>query len=139
MADPKLKQALKDGEFVVAPGVFDLISALIADTIEFKALYVTGYGTVASYLGLPDAGIATYRDMVERARTIAQGTRTPLIADADTGFGGLLNVRETVRGYEAAGAMLYYDRPTRLAPQVEELIIGAVHDVLPGQFQRGEK
>ena len=53
--------------------------------------------------GLAVAGLATYRDMVERARTIAQGTRTPLIADADTGFGGLLNVRETVRGYEAAG------------------------------------
>jgi 2-methylisocitrate lyase-like PEP mutase family enzyme len=50
-----------------------------------------------------DAGIATYRDMVERARVIASGTGRPLIADADTGFGGLINVRETVRGYEAAG------------------------------------
>ena len=57
----------------------------------------------ARYLGVADAGLVTYRDMVERARTIAEGTATPLIADADTGFGGLINVRQTVRGYEAAG------------------------------------
>src|SRR6185295_20299391 len=54
-------------------------------------------------LGVADAGLVTYRDMVERARTIVEGTATPLIADADTGFGGLINVRQTVRGYEAAG------------------------------------
>ncbi len=103
MADPKLKQAIRNGEFILAPGVFDLISAMIADTIGFKALYVTGYGTVASYLGLPDAGIATYRDMVERIGQIVKRTSTPVIADADTGYGGLLNVRHTVRGYEEAG------------------------------------
>jgi 2-methylisocitrate lyase-like PEP mutase family enzyme len=103
MADPKLKQAIQNGEFVLAPGVFDLISALIANTIDFKALYVTGYGTVASYLGLPDAGIATYRDMVERIGQIVKRTSRPVIADADTGYGGLLNVRHTVRGYEDAG------------------------------------
>jgi 2-methylisocitrate lyase-like PEP mutase family enzyme len=88
---------------IVAPGVYDLISALIADRMEFPALYVSGYGVVASYLGLPDAGIATYRDMVERVGQIAAMTRTPIIADADTGYGGPLNVRHTVRGYEKAG------------------------------------
>jgi 2-methylisocitrate lyase-like PEP mutase family enzyme len=98
-----LKSLLAAGEFIVAPGVFEMFSARIADRMGFKALYMTGYGISGSHLGLADAGLATYRDMVERARTIAQGTRTPLIADADTGFGGLLNVRETVRGYEAAG------------------------------------
>jgi 2-methylisocitrate lyase-like PEP mutase family enzyme len=98
-----LKSLLAAGEFIVAPGVFEMFSAKIADRMGFKALYMTGYGISASHLGLADAGLVTYRDMVERARTIAQGTRTPLIADADTGFGGLLNVRETVRGYEAAG------------------------------------
>jgi 2-methylisocitrate lyase-like PEP mutase family enzyme len=99
----RLKQTLAAGEFVVAPGVFEMFSAKIADRMGFKALYMTGYGISASHLGLADAGLVTYRDMVERARTIAQGTQTPLIADADTGFGGLINVRETVRGYEAAG------------------------------------
>ena len=103
MADKSLKTAIKKREIIVAPGVFDLISALIADRMGFKALYVTGYGTVASYLGIPDAGIATYRDMIERIGQIAKMTKTPIIADADTGYGGLLNVRETVRGYEAAG------------------------------------
>ncbi len=99
----ELKTLLAKGEFIVAPGVFEMFSAKIADGLGFKALYMTGYGISASHLGLADAGLVTYRDMVERARTIAEGTRTPLIADADTGFGGLLNVRETVRGYEAAG------------------------------------
>ena len=103
MSGGRLKAVLESGEFIVAPGVFEMFSAKIADGMGFKALYMTGYGISASHLGLADAGLVTYRDMVERARTIAQGTKTPLIADADTGFGGLLNVRETVRGYEAAG------------------------------------
>jgi 2-methylisocitrate lyase-like PEP mutase family enzyme len=103
MADPRLRRQVAEGRIVVAPGVFDMISARIADAAGFDALYVTGYGTVASHLGLPDAGIATYTDMVGRVARICAGTSTPVIADADTGYGGLLNVRETVRGYEAAG------------------------------------
>ncbi|MAJ93282.1 MAG: isocitrate lyase/PEP mutase family protein [Rhodospirillaceae bacterium] len=89
--------------FIVAPGVYDMISAKMADRVGFHALYMTGSGTVASHLGLPDAGIATYTDMVSRAGRVAGGTQTPLIADADTGYGGPVNVRETVRGYEMAG------------------------------------
>lgn len=103
MADPALKATLRSKELVLAPGIFDLISALIADRQDFKALYVTGYGTVASYLGLPDAGIATYRDMIERIAQMVKMTSKPVIADADTGYGGLLNVRHTIRGYEDAG------------------------------------
>lgn len=98
-----LAGAIREGRFVVAPGVYDMVSARLADRMGFEALYVTGYGVAASHLGLPDAGIATYADMADRVRTIAGGTRTPLICDADTGFGGLLNVRHTVRGYEDAG------------------------------------
>lgn len=103
MADPALRQDIEKGGFVSAPGVFDLISALVADRIGFKALYVTGYGTVASSLGLPDAGLATYTEMLDRIGRIVEMTKTPVIADADTGYGGLLNVRHTVRGYEKAG------------------------------------
>ncbi len=99
-----LRARLAAGTFIVAPGVFDLISAKIADSMGFPALYMTGYGTVASHLGLPDAGLATYSDMVGRVERICAMTTTPLIADGDTGYGGLLNVRHTVRGYEAAGA-----------------------------------
>jgi 2-methylisocitrate lyase-like PEP mutase family enzyme len=99
-----LRQRLADRSLISAPGVFELISARIADRMGFDALYMTGYGTVASHLGLPDAGLATYSDMVGRVAQIARLTATPLIADADTGYGGLLNVKHTVEGYEAAGA-----------------------------------
>ena len=99
-----LRHQLKPGNLIIAPGVYDLISALSADRMGFDAIYMTGYGVVASYLGLPDAGLASYADMKDRVETIVGRTKTPLIADADTGFGGLLNVDLAVRGYEIAGA-----------------------------------
>jgi 2-methylisocitrate lyase-like PEP mutase family enzyme len=89
---------------ITAPGVYDMISAKMADGRGFEALYMTGYGVVASHLGLPDAGLASYTEMVGRVAQICQGTATPVICDADTGFGGLLNVERTAKGYEAAGA-----------------------------------
>jgi len=98
-----LATAVRSGKIVVAAGVYDMISAKVADRIGFMALYMTGYGVAASHLGLPDAGIATYTDVVERVRRIAGGTGTPLICDADTGFGGLLNVKYTIEGFEDAG------------------------------------
>ena len=100
-----LRERLKSDEILIAPGVFEMISARVADRHGFEALYMTGYGVVASYLGLPDAGIASYPQMLDRVAQIAGGTTTPLIADADTGYGALLNIRETVRGYESAGAV----------------------------------
>ena len=98
-----LAHRIRMREFTIAPGVFDLISANVADRAGFDALYMTGYGIAASHMGLPDAGLVSYSDMLGRAARICEAIRTPLIADADTGFGGLLNVRHTVRGYEAAG------------------------------------
>lgn len=103
MAEHTLRDRLRAGSTLVAPGVFDLISARILNQYPVDAAYMTGFGVVASYLGLPDAGLATYTDMVDRARRIAEAVDVPLIADADTGYGGLLNVRHTIRGYEAAG------------------------------------
>ena len=100
----QLAQRLKQPGLIVAPGIFELISAKIADRLGFECLYVTGYGVVASYLGLPDAGLATYTDMVGRIAQMAKMTETPFFADGDTGYGGLLNVQHTVQGYEAAGA-----------------------------------
>jgi 2-methylisocitrate lyase-like PEP mutase family enzyme len=97
-------QRLKQPGLVVAPGAYDMVSLRLADSFGFEALYMTGFGTVASHLGLPDAGIATYTDMVSRVKAMAGMARTPLVADGDTGYGGLLNVSHTVRGYEAAGA-----------------------------------
>lgn len=67
MADPRLRQKIERGEFVTAPGVFDMISALLAERVGFDAVYASGYWLTASYLGIPDAGIATYTDMLSRA------------------------------------------------------------------------
>ncbi len=100
----QLKQRLTSKDIVVAPGIFDMISVRLADTMQFDCLYMTGFGTVASYLGLPDAGLATYTDMVSRVAAFCATSRTPIICDGDTGYGGLLNIAHTVRGYERAGA-----------------------------------
>ena len=100
----ELKKLLAGDDLVIAPGVFDGISARIADGFGFDALYMTGYGAVASSLGLPDAGLASYTEMVGRVEMLCSVVKTPLIADGDTGYGGLLNVQRTVRGYERAGA-----------------------------------
>lgn len=103
-ANTDLAARIRRREFVAAPGIFEMISAKIADSMGFTALYMTGYGTVASFLGLPDAGLATYTDMVNRVTRICEITQTPLIADGDTGYGGLLNIEHTIKGYERAGA-----------------------------------
>jgi 2-methylisocitrate lyase-like PEP mutase family enzyme len=104
MTSDTLRRLIEEKGFVTCPGIFDLVSAKLADRTKADALYMTGYGAVASYLGLPDAGLATYSQMLDRVQTIAQSVRKPLIADGDTGYGGLLNVHHTVRGYEKVGA-----------------------------------
>jgi len=104
MATETLAARLKEPGLIVAPGIFDGVSAKLADRFGFDCLYMTGYGSVASSLGLPDAGLASYTQMLDRVTTIAHAVRTPFIADGDTGYGGLLNVAHAVRGYEAAGA-----------------------------------
>ncbi len=103
MANPILRQKLDRGEFIVAPGLHDMIAATVANKIGFEIVYGTGYWLTASSLGLPDAGIATYTQMVDRMATLVRTSNGAVIADADTGYGGLLNVHHTVRGYEAAG------------------------------------
>lgn len=99
-----LKSRLKKGRLIAAPGIYDMVSLRIADRMGFEALYMTGYGTVASHLGLPDAGLASYTDMLDRVQAFCGMAGTPMICDGDTGYGGLLNVAHTVRGYERAGA-----------------------------------
>jgi len=103
MADPKLRQMLANREFFVAPGVFDMMSTLMANRVGFDCVYASGYWLTASYLGIPDAGLATLTDMLNRVSRVVELSDAPVIADADTGFGGLLNVQQTVRGYERAG------------------------------------
>lgn len=99
-----LKQVLAKPGIVSLPGVYDGISARLAGSLGFPALYMTGYGVVASALGIPDAGLASAAEMVDRVRCIAGAVDVPFIADGDTGYGGLLNVQRTVQSYAAAGA-----------------------------------
>jgi len=84
---------------LVVPGAYDGVSARLIEEAGFEAVYMTGYGTSAARLGLPDLGFAGLGDMVENVRQMAA-----LVADADTGYGGVLAVERTVRAYEAAGA-----------------------------------
>lgn len=99
----KLRTVLDQGEFVAAPGVHDMITAKIANKIGFEFIFASGYWTIASAHGLPDAGLATYTQMLDRVSTLVRSSNAAVIADADTGYGGLLNVHHTVKGYEQAG------------------------------------
>ncbi len=103
MTKPSLKAALASGEFIAAPGVHDMITAKIANKVGFDFVFASGYWMTASAYGLPDAGIATYTQMLDRVATLCDACDSGVIADADTGYGGLLNVHHTVRGYEEAG------------------------------------
>ncbi len=103
MADPKLKAQFARGDFIMAPGVFDMMAVHLANRIEFDAVYASGYWLTASYLGIADAGIATYTNMLDRVSRVCELSTAPVIADADTGYGGLLNLHHTVKGYEKAG------------------------------------
>jgi 2,3-dimethylmalate lyase len=95
--------AIHDGQFFWAPGVFDGFSTMMAHRSSAPALYIGGYCVAASRYGLPDAGLVGLNDMLAVIELVAGLTTKPIIADADTGFGGLLNVQRTVREYERLG------------------------------------
>jgi 2,3-dimethylmalate lyase len=99
----RLRQRLADKKLLMAPGAYDALSAKVIQMAGFDAVYMTGYGTSASILGLPDVGLLTMTEMVEHARNIAQAVDVPVLADGDTGYGNPLNVRRTVSAYERAG------------------------------------
>ena len=86
-----LRQTLEQrpaGTVLIAPGIYDMVSVKIADRFGFDLLYMTGFGTVASHLGLPDAGIASYRDMVDRVAVMAGGAKTRSLPMATPAMAG---------------------------------------------------
>ncbi len=103
-ARQRLKDLLDKSELIIAPGVFDGISAHLTRRTGHVAAYMTGAGVAASGFGLPDIGLVTATEMAGRAAMIAEALGDiPLIADADTGYGAPMNVVRTVRSYDAAG------------------------------------
>ncbi|MDH3211892.1 MAG: oxaloacetate decarboxylase [Myxococcales bacterium] len=92
------------GRLMVVPGVYDVLSAKIAESVGFPAVVLTGYGVSASYLGEPDFGILTQSEVLEVARRVCQATGVRVIVDGDTGFGGGVNVQRMVRELVAMGA-----------------------------------
>ena len=100
----KLNDLLSTGKLIVAPGAYDALTAKLIEGAGFEAVYMTGYGTAAAMLGLPDIGLLTMTEMLNNARAIADAVDIPLIADADTGYGNPVNVIRTVKEYEKAGA-----------------------------------
>jgi 2-methylisocitrate lyase-like PEP mutase family enzyme len=100
----KLKDLLSQKKMIVAPGAYDALTAKLIEGAGFDCVYMTGYGTAAATLGLPDIGLLTMTEMLRNTRAIADAVDIPLIADADTGYGNPINVIRTVREYEKAGA-----------------------------------
>ena len=100
----KLKDLLSQGKMIVAPGAYDALTAKLIEGAGFDCVYMTGFGTAAATLGLPDIGLLTMTEMLQNTRAIADAVNIPLISDADTGYGNPINVLRTVREYEKAGA-----------------------------------
>src|SRR5206468_6651115 len=97
-----LRRLLADDAIVVAPGVYDGLSARLAARAGFHAVYATG-GGIARSLGYPDLGLLGMSEVVERLIPIVESAAVPVIADADTGYGNALNVHRTVRAFARAG------------------------------------
>jgi 2-methylisocitrate lyase-like PEP mutase family enzyme len=100
----QLRRLLAADEVVRAPGVFDGLSAHLARRAGFPAVYFTGAGASVAGFGLPDIGLVTATEMLERLRVVVEAAGVPVIADADTGYGNPMHVARTVRDYERAGA-----------------------------------
>ena len=101
-----LRQRLTEPRVLLAPGIYDALSALIAEQAGFEALYLSGASIAYTRLGRPDIGLTTFSEVEDTLARITERIRIPVIVDADTGFGNALNVQRCVRGFERAGAAM---------------------------------
>jgi len=102
-ASQRLRECLKTNEILMAPGAPDALTARLIQRAGFPAVYMTGFGATASRLGMPDIGLLTQTEMTTHAREMVRSVEIPVIADADTGYGGPSNIHRTVREYLQAG------------------------------------
>jgi methylisocitrate lyase len=99
----RLRELLARDEILMAPGAHDALTARIAEVSGFEAVYLTGAGTANTQLGMPDHSMITLTEIVQSATRMARATTLPIVSDADTGYGGVLNVMRTVREFQLAG------------------------------------
>jgi len=99
----RLRRVLEGPGIAVVPGCHDALGARLIAAAGFPAAFLSGYAVSAARLGLPDAGLVSYREMLDSGREVCAATAIPVIGDADTGFGNPVNVRRTVAGYHGAG------------------------------------
>jgi 2-methylisocitrate lyase-like PEP mutase family enzyme len=99
----RLRELLASGKTLFVPGCYNALSARILEKVGFPAVYMTGYGTSLSLLGMPDAGLATMTEMHLNARYISNAVSIPVIADADNGYGNAIGVIRCVREYIGTG------------------------------------
>lgn len=99
----RLRELLAGDTIIMAPGAYDAWSAKLVAQAGFPAVYMTGYGVSASTLGAPDIGLISFKEMLDAAQNIVRSAGIAALCDADTGFGGRLNVMRTVEAYENAG------------------------------------
>ena len=99
-----LRKLLKTNKPILVPGIYDALSAKIAQQVGFEAVFHTGYGTAATLLGVPDIGLVSFSEMKERVSNICNSIDIPVVADADTGYGNSLNTMRTVKDYIRSGA-----------------------------------
>ena len=104
MAKTRIQQSLDDAGAIALPGIYDTLSAKLAERAGFPMGFVSGYSVAATFIGEPDLGLLTQTEMLERARQICGSVRMPILVDADTGYGNPLNVHRTVQQLIAAGA-----------------------------------
>ncbi len=102
-AGRELRELLDSQNFVFAPGMYHALDARLAEMAGLDAAYMSGYSTVLGQFGFPDLEMVTMTEMVENAKRMVEATNLPVIADCDTGYGGVHNVRRAVREYEKAG------------------------------------
>ena len=106
MTTDTLKTRLSRNDIVLAPGVYDALSALVAEQAGFEALYLSGASIAYTRLGRSDIGLTTFTEVADTLARITERVALPVIVDADTGFGNALNTQRTVRGFERAGAAM---------------------------------
>lgn len=100
----QLRQLLANGGPGIVPGCSDCFTARLIEDAGFPVVYITGGGTANTFLGRPDIGLITLNELVSQVERISDAVSVPVIADCDTGFGGVANVARTIRAYERAGA-----------------------------------